>query len=456
MEIGADIFREYDIRGVVGKDLTEEKVEGLGKAFGTYLRERGRGEAVVGRDNRLSSRPFREAMIRGLRSTGCNVVDIGLVVTPNFYFAQIDLGIDAGVMITASHNPAEFNGFKLSCGPGTIYGEEIQAIYKLMLEDRFALGAGGLREDVAVPTYLDMLAEKITLERKLKVVVDAGNGTASFFAPSVLRRWGCEVIPLYCDSDPTFPHHFPDPVRPENLVDLRRMVVSEGADVGIALDGDSDRIGVVDNRGEILWGDILMALYWREIMPKHPGARVIVEVKCSRALIEEATKLGGKPEFYKTGHSLLKARMRETGAVFTGEVSGHMFFADEYYGFDDAMYATGRLLRLVSRSSLSLAELTADIPRYPTTPETRVDCPDEEKFQVVEKVREHFRREYPVVDVDGVRVIFPDGWGLIRGSNTQAVLVLRAEADTVEGLERIKKCLEDALTAYPSVGRVQW
>ncbi len=456
MEIGADIFREYDIRGVVGTDLTEERVEGLGRAFGTYLRERGRDQAVVGRDNRLSSRLFREAMIRGLRSTGCNVVDIGLVVTPNFYFAQIDLGIDAGVMITASHNPAEFNGFKLSCGPGTIYGEEIQAIHRLLRDDRFAQGAGGLREEVATPAYLDMLAGKINLDRRLKVVVDAGNGTASFFAPSLLRRWGCEVIPLYCESDPTFPHHFPDPVRPENLVELRRRVVETGADLGIALDGDSDRIGVVDNRGEIIWGDILMALYWREIMPKHPGARVIVEVKCSRALIEEAERLGGKPEFSRTGHSLLKARMRETGAVFTGEVSGHMFFADEFYGFDDALYAAGRVLRLVSRSSLSLAELTADIPRYPTTPETRVDCPDEEKFGVVDRVREHFRREYPVVDVDGVRVIFPDGWGLVRASNTQAVLVLRAEADTGEGLERIKQCLEDALALHPSVGRVKW
>jgi phosphomannomutase len=302
-----------------------------------------------------------------------------------------------------------------------------------------------------------MLGEKIRLgSRRLRVVVDCGNGTASLIAPQVLEDLGCEVIRLYCESDPRFPHHHPDPVDPHNLQDLIATVKREGADLGLGFDGDGDRLGVVDDRGEILWGDLLMILFWREILPKHPGTVGIVEVKCSQALYEEIARLGGRPMFYRTGHSLIKAKMREVGAVFTGEMSGHMFFADEYFGYDDAVYAAGRLLRILSRSSQPLSALLADVPRRPTTPEVRVDCPDRVKFDVVAQITEHFRRDYEVIDIDGARVLFPDGWGLIRASNTQPALVLRAEATSAPALEQIKQELEAALRRFPELGLVQW
>jgi phosphomannomutase len=288
------------------------------------------------------------------------------------------------------------------------------------------------------------------------VVLDCGNGTASLIAPQVLEDLGVELICLYCDSDPRFPHHHPDPVRPENLKDLIATVRQTHADVGIGLDGDGDRIGVVDERGEILWGDTLMILFWREILPKYPGTVGIVEVKCSQALYEEIARLGGRPMFYKTGHSLIKAKMKEVGAIFTGEMSGHMFFADEYYGYDDAVYAAARLLRIMSGTDKSLSALLADVPRYHATPEIRVDCPDEVKFRVVQEITREFKRRYEVIDIDGARVLFGDGWGLIRASNTQPALVLRGEATTSDGLERIKRTLEGELRKFPEVGPVLW
>ena len=302
-----------------------------------------------------------------------------------------------------------------------------------------------------------MLMDKIRLgPRRLKVVVDCGNGTASLFAPEILRDWGCDVIPLYCTSDPTYPHHHPDPVKAENLRDLQRAVREHGADLGIAYDGDGDRIGAVDDQGTILWGDMLMALFWREILPKHPGTPAIVEVKCSQALVEEIERLGGRPIFYKTGHSLIKAKMRELGAVFTGEMSGHMFFADEYYGFDDAVYASGRLLRILSNTDETLSSLVNTIPRYFSTPEIRVDCPDEAKFRVVEAVKEDLQRRFPVIDIDGARVLFPAGWGLVRASNTQPVLVVRCESRTQAGLERIQSEIMGALERHPEAGAIRW
>jgi phosphomannomutase/phosphoglucomutase len=308
-----------------------------------------------------------------------------------------------------------------------------------------------------VPIYRAMLKEKIRFgARRLRIVLDCGNGTAGLVAPQALEEWGVEVTCLYCDSDPRFPHHHPDPVQPENLKDLIATVRRTSADVGIGLDGDGDRIGVVDERGGIIWGDTLMILFWREILPKHPGTVGIVEVKCSQALYEEIARLGGRPIFYKTGHSLIKAKMKELGAVFTGEMSGHMFFADEYYGYDDAVYAAGRLLRILTRTDKRLSELLADVPRYQNTPEIRVNCPDEVKFEIVRKVTAEFKRKYEVVDVDGARVLFGDGWGLIRASNTQPVLVLRAEAKTLEALAEIKQTLEDTLKKFPDVGPVHW
>jgi len=302
-----------------------------------------------------------------------------------------------------------------------------------------------------------MLKDKILLgPRKLKVAVDCGNGTASLFAQQILEAWGCEVIPLYCESDGSFPNHQPDPVKTANLAELRKAVVEKGADVGIAFDGDGDRIGVVDETGGIIWGDLLMCLYWPEIMAKHPGSQAIIEVKCSQALVDGVVRLGGKPFFYKTGHSLIKAKMKEIGAIFTGEMSGHMFFADEYYGFDDAYYAAGRLLRILSNSKEPLSKMLAQIPQYYSTAETRIPCPDQDKFKVVQGLVEQFRREYEVIDVDGVRVLFGDGWGLVRASNTQPVLVARCEAKTPEGLKRICDTMQEALAGYPEVEQFRW
>lgn len=440
------IFREYDIRGVVKTQLTAPVVEDIGRAFGTYLLQQGAGAAVVGYDNRATSPELFAALSEGLLSTGCDVIDIGCVVTPILYFARLHFGIDGGVMITGSHNPPEFNGFKLASGPGTIYGEQIQQLYRIAQRGDFARGRGRRSSRDAVPAYLQMLRDKITLgPRPLKVVADAGNGTAALFAEEVIRGWGCAVVPLYCTSDPTFPHHHPDPVKAENLADLQRVVVEQGADLGVAYDGDADRIGVVDDRGRVVWGDQLMCLYWREILAARPGSPAIIEVKCSQALFDEVQRLGGKPFFYRTGHSLIKAKMREVGAPFAGEMSGHMFFADEFYGHDDAFYATGRLLRLLSGQERPLSELIDELPRFHVTPEVRVDCADDLKFAVVDRLKEHFHGRRAVIDVDGVRVLFAGGWGLVRASNTQPVLVLRCEGSTAAELEAIKAEMAAAL-----------
>lgn len=455
--INPQIFRQYDIRGVAERDLTNETVELLGKAFGTYVNESGSSKVLVGRDNRLSSGRLRDAIIRGLLAAGCDVADIGLVVTPMLYYSRVHFGIDGGVMITGSHNPPDENGFKIALGSGTIYGDEIQKLKDIMVAGNFTSGPGRLEELDMAPPYLAMLKDKIRLgPRKLKVVVDCGNGTASLFAQQILEAWGCEVIPLYCESDGSFPNHQPDPVKTANLADLRKTVVENDADAGLAFDGDADRIGVVDESGGIIWGDLLMCLYWREIMAKHPGAQAIIEVKCSQALVDEVVRLGGRPFFYKTGHSLIKAKMKEIGAIFTGEMSGHMFFADEFYGFDDAYYAAGRLLRILSNSQEPLSKMLAEVPKYYSTAETRVPCPDQDKFKVVKGMVEQFKREFEVIDVDGLRVLFGDGWGLVRASNTQPVLVARCEAKTPQGLQRICDTMQEALSGFSEVEKFKW
>ncbi|HKX18164.1 MAG TPA: phosphomannomutase/phosphoglucomutase [bacterium] len=461
MQPPAHIFREYDIRGVVGRDLDAEAAETIARAFGTYLGRAGVRRAVIGHDNRVSSADLYGASIRGLTGVGCDVIGIGLAVTPMLYFALYHFEVPGGVMVTASHNPPEFNGFKLCLGPGTLYGAQIQEVRAL--SERGAppvpsAAVPGRTETRAVfSAYRQALADRIKLgPRRLRVVLDCGSGTAGAFAPEVFRAWGCEVLPLYCELDPSFPHHHPDPVAPENLTDLIQAVREHRADVGIGLDGDGDRIGVVDDRGAILWGDLLMALFWREVLAAHPGAVALVEVKCSQALIDEIRRLGGRPEFTRTGHSLIKARMREVGAVFAGEMSGHMFFADEYYGFDDALYAAGRLLRILSRADRPLSSLAAEIPHYDATPEIRVACPDDRKFEVVAALTREFRSKYQVIDVDGARIVFPDGWALVRASNTQPVLVVRAEGTTPEALARAKGVLAEALHRRPEVAPVSW
>jgi phosphomannomutase / phosphoglucomutase len=457
MPISPGIFREYDIRGIVGVDLDVTAAGRIGRAFGTYLRRADITLATVGHDNRLSSGDLYEAVIRGLNATGCNTLGIGLATSPMLYFSLYHFRSPGGVMVTASHNPPEFNGLKLAVGPGTLYGEQIQQIRTLAESGDFERGSGQAEPRELFPAYTAMLAERITLgPRRLRVVLDCGSGTASAFAPDTFRRWGCDLVPLYCQSDPTFPHHHPDPSDIRNLAALRRIVLETHADVGIGLDGDGDRIGVVDDRGSVLWPDLLMALFWREVLAAHPGAVALVEVKCSQALIDEIVRLGGRPEWTRTGHSLIKARMREVGAVFAGEMSGHIFFADEYYGYDDATYAAGRLLRMLSNSDRALSSLAAELPHYDSTPEIRVACPDDRKFAVVAAITEAFRKEYEVVDIDGARVIFADGWGLIRASNTQPVLVVRAEGKTPDAFARIEATLEAALRRFPEVAPVTW
>ena len=457
MQPAPGIFREYDIRGVVGRDLDAEAAEAIGRAFGTYLSGVGVRRAAVGHDNRASSQVFYDAAIRGLTQTGCDVIKIGLAVTPMLYFALHHFGVDGGVMVTASHNPPEFNGFKLAHGSGTLFGPQVQEIRRIVEAGTFHSGAGTVDEREILPAYAGMLRDRIRLgPRRLRVVADCGNGTAGAFVPEILRGWEVDVIPLYCDPDPAFPHHHPDPVEPRNLVDLTRAVGESRADAGLGFDGDGDRLGVVDDRGGILWGDLLMALYWREILAVHPGAVALVEVKCSQALIDEVRRLGGRPQFTQTGHSLIKARMRELGAVFAGEMSGHMFFADEYYGYDDAIYAAGRLLRILSQTDRPLSALAAEIPQYYATPEIRVACPDDRKHQVVASLAKEFKARYEVIDIDGVRIVLPDGWGLVRASNTQPVLVVRAEGTTPAARDRIKAMLEDALRQYSEVAPIRW
>lgn len=443
------IFRQYDIRGVYGEDLTDEMAELIGRAFGTYIKQKGETKTIVGMDNRISSPRLEKSVIKGICSTGVDVVDIGTVITPIFYYSTICLGISSGVMVTASHNPAEYNGFKIQFKGRTLYGTELQDIKELAVKAFFEHGTGGCAYRPVVDEYIGMIAEKVHLGgRKLKVVLDAGNGTAGLFAPSVFEKLGCEVIPLYCDSDPAFPHHFPDPTRVDNMLDLIRSVRENHADVGLGFDGDGDRLGVVDERGEIIWGDKLMVLFWREILPKYPGADAIVEVKCSDLLIDEIKKLGGKPFFYKTGHSLIKSKMKEINAVFTGEMSGHMFFSDEYYGYDDAIYAAGRLLRILSNTNRTLHDLLSDLPKSYASPEIRIPCSEQEKAFYVEKASEELSRiASNIVSVDGVRACFKDGWGLVRASNTGPELIVRYEGRTAEASDCIKKVIEQSI--YP-------
>lgn len=460
MLLSPEIFREYDLRGIVDKDITPAGVEQLGMAFGTYLQDFGLTQCLVGWDSRASSPAYRDALTKGLVSTGIDVIDIGQVTTPIFYFARIHYNIEGGVMITASHNPAEYNGFKLARGQATIYGDEIQKVRQMVEAGQFRRGNGHISHTDPVPAYLHMLREKIQLgSRPLKVVIDCGNGTPGLFARDVMAAFGIpDATCLYCTPDPTFPNHHPDPVVAKNLVDLIATVKEQHADLGIAFDGDGDRIGVVDEKGQILWGDRLMVLYWREILAKHPGAPAIIEVKCSQTLFDEVKRLGGKPEFFKTGHSLIKARMRELNAVFTGEMSGHMFFADEYFGYDDAFYAAGRLLRILSHTDQPLSALLADVPTPPSTPEVRIECPDDQKTTVVQALLTHYQADpqVSVITVDGLRVVFPHGWGLIRASNTQPALVARAEADTNEHLHEITADLTRQLAQFPFIGSIDW
>lgn len=449
--INPNIFREYDIRGIAEKDLTNETIELIGKAFGTFLSRKGLTIFTVGRDVRLSSERIKNVLIKGITATGCNVVDIGEVPTPVLYFSIVHLNAGGGVMVTGSHNPIEFNGLKMSEGIASIYGKDIQKLKALIEKNDFATGQGKVEQKNLVPDYVATIKSKIKLARKLKIVVDAGNGTAGVIAPQLWEDLGCEVIRLYCEPDGRFPNHLPDPTVPKYVKDLQQKVVETGADVGIGYDGDSDRIGTIDEKGRMIFADRLIALFSQDVLKKKPGAKIVFDVKCSQALPEHIKKYGGEPLMWKTGHSLLKARMKEEHAPFAGEMSGHIFFADDYFGFDDAIYASGRLLEIISRSKKKLSELVDEIPYFISTPEIRVDCADDAKFDVVADIAISFKKQYETIDIDGARVLFGDGWGLVRASNTQPVLVLRFEAKTEQRLNEIKDIFKNKLREYPAI-----
>lgn len=433
------IFRQYDVRGIVGDDLTEGVVEQLGKGYGAYMLALDKKKVSVGYDARPSSPGFRDALLKGILSTGVDVVDIGMVPTPTFYFSLFHLGVEGGMMITGSHNPPEFNGFKVAVGRATIFGPEIQKLRQMTEEASFPRGEGRLTQADVKSAYVATLKERIgPFDRRLRVVVDAGNGMAGAFCAQLLEELGAEVFSLYCDIDGTFPNHHPDPTVPENLTDLIAKVLDEKAELGMAYDGDADRLGVIDEKGNIIWGDQLLILFSREILTRQPGATIVFEVKCSQALPEEIERAGGVPLMWRTGHSFIKKKMKEENSPLAGEMSGHLFFADEYYGYDDAIYASLRLARLLSRTDKTIGQMLADAPKYYSTPEIRVDCPEEEKFQVVAAIAEHFKEDHEVIDIDGARILFGDGWGLVRASNTQPILVLRFEARTPDRLEEIK------------------
>jgi len=462
IEIDDRIFREYDIRGRAGVDLTPQVAEALARAYVSYLKEKTGKESLtvsVGRDVRLSSDELRDALMKGLAESGCNVIDIGVCPTPLQYFSLHTLSVDGGIMITGSHNPPEYNGFKVSVGKETIYGTEIQRLKTVM---RGALPGeskkrGNIEELDIISRYIDYHIRRFSetlppagLKKPIKVVVDAGNGTGGLVAPFLLRRLGCDVVELFCEPDGRFPNHHPDPTVMENMKALISEVARHGADFGVGYDGDADRIGVVDEKGSVIWGDQLMVIYSRDILKKNPGATIIGEVKCSQTLYDEIERLGGKAVMWKTGHSLIKSRMKELKALLAGEMSGHIFFSDRYFGFDDAIYSTCRLIEILAEKrkeedGLPFSTLSSGLPKTFSTPEIRIDCPDSEKFEVIERLKTAVKKGSGrfkiknIIDIDGLRIVFDNGWALVRASNTQPVLVLRYEAESEELLEGLKE-----------------
>lgn len=456
--MNTNIFRAYDIRGVADRDLTDETAEHIGMAIGSAVHERGLAPVLaVGRDARLSSPRLREALVRGLISVGVDVIDVGICATPMLYFAAFTLPVSGGVMVTGSHNPPQDNGFKITLDRSSLHGQEVQDLRKAIERRtyRYGDGPGELHyQDIHTP-YIHWISQNIALgKRRLKVVVDAGNGPTGPVAPVLLRRLGCEVIELYTEMDGRFPNHHPDPTVEANLVDLRNSVLEHGADLGVAYDGDGDRIGVLDEKGQVLWGDKLMIVLSRALLAEVPGAAIVGEVKCSQTLFDDIEAHGGRPILSRVGHSLIKAVMKQEAAALAGEMSGHIFYKHRYFGYDDAMYTTCRLLEIISKQDLPLSGLLTGVPATFATPEIRLFCADDAKFAAVEQVAARYRSSHPVIDIDGVRVQFADGWGLVRASNTGPVLVMRCEADSEEGCDRIRAELVaavEAATGSPAV-----
>ncbi len=445
-----NVFRQYDIRGHAERDFDSGSVEALGLGLGTFYAKRGLTRVALGRDCRHSSPRLYEALCRGLLETGLTVVDIGVGPTPLLYFAVHHLDLDGGIQITGSHNPPDENGFKMMVGKGLLYGDDIEELRDTIATASFARNQGGVLETAdPVPAYVAHAMNDISLGRRnVRFAVDAGNGAGGPLALETMRALGLDPVPLLCEMDGAFPVHHPDPTDPETLEILRQRVLSDGLEIGFAYDGDADRVGVVDSRGEIVWGDKIMIVLSRALLSDHPGATIIGEVKCSQTMYDDIAARGGRGIQWKTGHSLIKTKMKEEGALLAGEMSGHIFFADRYYGFDDAIYATLRILEILSHSDASIHDMLSDVPKTFATPEIRIECADEHKFEIVERIVEHYRPTHDLVDIDGARVQFNGGWALVRASNTQPVLVLRFEADSQERLNAIRREVESVLDGF--------
>jgi phosphomannomutase/phosphoglucomutase len=447
------IFRAYDVRGLVGDDINRDVFRRVGGAYGTLVRRRGGRRVAIGQDNRLSSAELFAGFVEGVRAAGVDVVDIGVVTTPILYFAVAHWGLDGGANITGSHNPLAYNGVKMVHARALpLTEDEIQALRAMAEAGDCTSGHGGLETRNPREDYFATIAGMIRLARPRRVVVDAGNGIAGTFAPELLRRIGCEVIELHCESDGRFPHHLPDPEDERNVVELQARVVEVGADLGIAYDGDADRVGVVDERGRRHEADLILVLLARDLLARHPGAGIVFDVKSSQSLVDDIRRHGGVPVMWKTGHSHLKRKMREDGILLGGEVSGHMFFGERYYGVDDGILASCKIIEVAARSAEPISRLFDSVPHLAATPELKAPCPDGEKFRVVEELSRELKRRYETIDIDGARVLFPGGgWGLVRASNTNPYLTLRFEAHTDTEIEAMKRVIYDALRRYPFV-----
>jgi phosphomannomutase/phosphoglucomutase len=445
--VNPNIFRQYDIRGVVDKDLTDETVYLIARAYGTYMRRLNKKTVAIGGDARLSTPRFKTIFINGLRETGIDVTDVGILATPLLYFSIWKLKTDGGVMITASHNPPEYNGIKLNDGLASVYGQQIQEIFQLIQKEDFESGEGSLQKnDKIEEQYMDYIVDNINLARPVKVIVDGGNGTGGLYLPKILRRLGCDVTEMYCEPDGRFPNHHPDPSIEKNMTDLIAKVKEIKAEAGFGLDGDADRIGVIDENGKMLYGDQILNIIVRDFLKDNPGERIIADVKCSKNLFDDIKKYKGVPIMYKTGHANIKNKMAKEGIKVSGEMSGHIFLKDRYLGYDDAIYVACRFVEIMSRMDKPVSRFLEDQPKMYNTPELHIKSTEEEKFKLVAKVRDSFIEEgYDVNDIDGMRITFPDGWALCRASNTTPVLVLRFEAETEVRLEEIRKLVEDRI-----------
>ncbi|NLO10981.1 MAG: phosphomannomutase/phosphoglucomutase [Candidatus Cloacimonetes bacterium] len=444
------VFRQYDIRGIVDEEINAETYYLIGRGFGTYLREKGLKSVVVGGDARPSTAHLKEELVRGLLETGCDVTDIGLVATPVLYYTIWKLNMDGGAMVTASHNPSQYNGCKLNLGLGSVYAEELQKVLGIIQKGEFLSGEGKLTQNDAMnEDYISYITANIKLERPVKVIVDGGNGMGGPYLPEILYRLDCEVIEMYCEPDGNFPNHHPDPTIEENMVDLSRAVVEAEYELGVGLDGDADRIGVVDEKGKMLFGDQILNILARDYLDGNQGKTVIADVKCSKNLFDDIKARGGVPMMYKTGHANIKMKMKEIGVEFAGEMSGHVFLGDRYLGYDDAIYASCRFIEIVSKTPLPVSRYLADQPKMYNTPEIHIKCADDRKFDVVAKVCDEFKAEnYDVNDIDGARITFSDGWGLVRASNTTPVLVTRYEATSEARMKEIQALIEGKINKY--------